>query len=406
MRTPPFIEKLTLSPTISCFAGMMILWISFGVRQSFGLYLIPITQDYGWSRSTFSIAAALLQLFWGCSQPFLVYLSERYIGFGKTIFFSSIIYGIGCIVMQLCSPSQSGLFIFAMGIIVGGAAGGNSFPNILASIGILSVAVSPFAFFLQTVEPVSQEPAPKSVRQSEEQHDPDGFKEAVISNEPQTIGAALKEGFSSLTFWLIILGYSVCGFHVSFIATHLPAYLVGQGIDSSVSAWTVSVLGFGSMIGTVLVGYLCTSYRPKYILAGIYSLRAIILAIFIFVPLSLASVFSFSAIFGFLWLSTVPATTKFVGDVYGHRYLGTMSSITFVGHQIGAFCGAYIGGLEYDVRKSYTRMWYATLAMAIVAAIANYVANDTSLRGHHPQQLPSKAEDEEITQEKPSTLCP
>ncbi|KAK9674998.1 hypothetical protein K7432_016735, partial [Basidiobolus ranarum] len=282
---PAFIEKLTRSAIMSCIAGMMILWVSFGVRQSFGLYMIPITQEYGWSRSTFSIAAALLQLFWGCSQPFLVYLAERYVGFGKTIFFTSILYGIGCIVMQLCSPNQPGLFIFAMGIVVGGAAGGNSFPNVLASIGrrfvrgsdqqsmafgivsafgsfgqgfflpvsnvmihnigwkntllilgILAVAVSPFAFFLQTVEPVSAESTLKSEEKDEEQPNPDEFKEAAISNEPQTISAALKEGFSSLTFWLIILGYSVCGFHVSFIATHLPAYLVGNGLDGSVAA--------------------------------------------------------------------------------------------------------------------------------------------------------------------------
>ncbi|KAK9760680.1 hypothetical protein K7432_015045 [Basidiobolus ranarum] len=151
------------------------------------------------------------------------------------------------------------------------------------------------------------------------------------------------------------------------------------------------------MVGTVLVGFLCTRYRPKHILACIYGLRAVILAIFIFIPLSLATVFSFSAIFGVIWLSTVPATTKFVGDVYGHRYLGTMSSVTFVGHQIGAFCGAYIGGLEYDAHKNYTRMWYATLAMAIVATFANLFANDTSLRGHHPQQIPSH-EDSSMTQ--------
>jgi MFS family permease len=127
-------ERLLKSPTVACIAGSGILWVSFGIRQSFGVFLIPITQDTGWDRSTFSIAAALLQLLWGFSQPFLVYLAERKVGFGKAIFIACIFYAVGCFILYAANQS-AGLFIFGMGVMIGVSAGGNSFPNVLASVG-------------------------------------------------------------------------------------------------------------------------------------------------------------------------------------------------------------------------------------------------------------------------------
>ncbi|KAJ2955130.1 hypothetical protein NQZ79_g8827 [Umbelopsis isabellina] len=403
-------------------------------------------------RSTFSIAAALLQLFWGLSQPFIVFLAERRIGFGKVIFTSCIVYGIGVLILHFCTASLGPLFIVAMGIIVGGAAGGNSFPVVLASIGrqfpqgskkqslafgfvsstgslgqgcflpitnvmiqqlgwkttllvlaILCIAISPLAVFLRTVEQTPPEPTTKPIENkdtcnSSEEKDirsnelgslekAEIVQEEMISNQPQSIGAALGEASKSLTFWLIALGFSVCGFHVSFLATHLPAYLNGRGMDASIAAWSVSILGFGSCFGTAVMGWLCSKYRPKYLLSCLYWSRAVMLAIFFWVPLSLTTIFVFSVIFGVLWLSTVPVTTKFIGDVFGFRYLGTLTSLTFIGHQIGAFCGAYIGGVEYDASGSYSHMWYASFALALFAGCANFFADDTTLRGHHPQKV-------------------
>jgi MFS family permease len=127
-------ERLLQSPTVACIAGAGILWVSFGIRQTFGVFLIPITQDTGWDRSTFSIAAALLQLFWGFSQPFLVYLAERKVGFGKSIFIACIFYAVGCFILYAANQS-AGVFIFGMGVVIGVSAGGNSFPTVLASIG-------------------------------------------------------------------------------------------------------------------------------------------------------------------------------------------------------------------------------------------------------------------------------
>lgn len=134
LEKPSLLQRLVHSPLMSCVAGSAILWVSFGIRQSIGVFLIPITSETGWDRSTFSVAAALLQLLWGFSQPFLVYLAERKVGFGKTIFASCIFYAVGCFILY-ASDRSAGLFIFALGVVIGVSAGGNSFPNILASIG-------------------------------------------------------------------------------------------------------------------------------------------------------------------------------------------------------------------------------------------------------------------------------
>ncbi|KAI8082385.1 major facilitator superfamily domain-containing protein [Thamnidium elegans] len=434
-------QRLIRSPLVSCMAGCIILWVSFGIRQTFGVFLIPITEETGWTRSTFSIAAALLQLLWGFSQPFLVYLAEGKVGFGKTIFIGSIFYAVGCF-MLYASNQASGLFIFAMGAVIGISAGGNSFPNVLASIGrrfpqnskqqsmafgivssfgslgqccflpiarallnsigwrmsfivfgIMMAALAPLAYYLQTVPPIPALPdniKTKNLVKSSDSISGENATEKVTELEvteqdefecrpledisAPDIKTALKEAFSSPTFVCITLGFSVCGFHIAFLSTHLPAYIQDNGIDSSLAAWTISIMGLGSMFGTIGTGYLVTFIKPKYVLMGIYGLRTVLLVIITFIPLSVTTVIVFSVFFGFLWLSTVPPTTKFVGTVFGHRYLGTLTSITFVGHQIGAFLGAYVAGVVYDKTHSYERMWYGSLAVSIFAVLVNFCA--------------------------------
>lgn len=283
-------QRLLNSPLMACIAGAAILWVSFGIRQTVGVFLIPITSDTGWDRSTFSIAAALLQLLWGFSQPFLVYLAERKIGFGKGIFVACVFYATGCFILY-ASNRSAGLFIFALGVVVGVSCGGNSFPVVLASIGrrfpqnskyqsiafgivssfgsfgqccflpiaramltsigwrmafvvmgIIMVVLSPLAYFLQTVPPKPAELATatavsdhnKSNTMDEEknpaeiiQHDAEEAKDRPFEDiSAPDIQTALKEAFTNPTFIFITLGFSVCGFHISFLATHFPAHLV------------------------------------------------------------------------------------------------------------------------------------------------------------------------------------
>ncbi|CEP15744.1 hypothetical protein [Parasitella parasitica] len=429
-----FNQRLLNSPVMACIAGSVILWVSLGIRQTFGVFLIPITEDTSWDRSTFSIAAALLQLSWGFSQPFLVYMAERKVGFGKTIFIACIVYATGCFILY-ASNHSSGLFIFGMGIVVGISAGGNSFPNVLASVGrrfpqnskyqtisfgivssfggfgqccflpiaralltsigwrmsfvvmgVIMVAFSPLAYFLQTIppKPAEIETAKKesTVFGDEEmntseviQHDVEEERDRPMEDiSAPDIKTALVEALTNPTFIFITLGFSVCGFHIAFLSTHFPAYLEDNGINPSLAAWTISILGLCSTAGTILSGYLSSLISPRFVLMGIYGLRAVLMIIVVFIPISVTTVLVFSVFFGFLWLSTVPATTKFVNEIFGQKYLGTLTSITFVGHQIGSFLGAYIAGVVYDTYNRYERMWYGSIAIAVFGVVANFLA--------------------------------
>ncbi|ORE03527.1 MFS general substrate transporter [Rhizopus microsporus var. microsporus] len=438
-------QRLIDSPIVACVCGSAILWISFGIRQTFGVYLIPVTHETGWSRSTFSIAAALLQLLWGFGQPFIVYLAERKIGFGKTIFFASIFYAVGCFILYASSQSP-GLFIFGMGVVIGISVGGNSFPIVLASIGrrfpqnskyqsiafgivssfgsfgqclflpiargmidtigwrlslvisgVIIAALSPLAYFLQSVPPKPAERASKedieetsttstvSEKETTEKKVNDKEeKQPVVDISAPNIKTALKQAFTSPIYIFITLGFSVCGFHIAFIATHFPAYLQDRGIDSSLAAWTISIIGLGSTFGTILAGYLCTVVQPRFVLMSIYLLRAVLIVILLFLPTTVASTVVFSVLFGPLSLSTVPPTTKFIGDSFGHKYLGTLTSISFIGHQIGSFLGAYVSGVIYDRTHDYSRMWYGSFAVAILAVGANFLAGFAPIVNRKP----------------------
>ncbi|KAL9543208.1 hypothetical protein MBANPS3_008219 [Mucor bainieri] len=428
-------DKLQRSRLMSCIAGAVVLFASFGIRQTIGVFLVPVTSDTGWDRSTFSLAAGIFQLFWGFSQPFLVYFAERKFGFGKSIFASCVLYAVGLLIVY-ASPVSSGLFIFAYGIVTGFASGGNSFPIVLASIGqrfaqkskeqaiafglvssfgslgqvvFLPVAremvvtigwrlsfivfgafmgvISPLAYFLQTITPPSPPATFKPsisydseklgidetfTEKGQEQHLESQPKQANLDGtiqrkEPEDIKSALKEALTSPTFLMITLGFSVCGFHVTFLATHFPAYLQDQGVDPSIA-------GAGSMIGSIGAGFITGFISPRITLTFVYLLRAILIAIFVFIPTTETTAIIFSCLFGFLWLSTVPVTTKFIGDVFGHKFLGTLTSVSFCGHQVGSFLGSLLGGVLLDTQKSYTSMWYGSLALALLAVIANFFA--------------------------------
>ncbi|KAI8062870.1 major facilitator superfamily domain-containing protein [Gongronella butleri] len=445
MKASRWVQPWMNSPLAACLAGCLILWASFGVRQSIGLFQIPVTTSTGWDRTKFSIASAMLQLMWGVFQPFVVYFAERTSSHGRVIFASCLCFAASSFMMFGSPASSPGLFIFGAAF-QGLSAGGNSFPIVLSSIGrrfdlssktrnvafgvvsafgsmgqfaflpmgramiasigwrdtflvfgLLLVFSAPFAIFLQTLPMQATSNVEGKSEKSPEKAAGDIEKAPKIKDEPDeltiedvmprkkelpqdpSIGYVLKRAFMSPTFLLITLGFTVCGFHVSFIATHVPAYLEDNGISLTLAAWVVSILGLGSAVGTALSGTACSYLEPKYILSIIYIGRVVMIAIFIFVPLTVATMFAFAVVFGLLWLSTVPATTAFVGRVFGNKYLGTLTSITFVGHQIGAFCGAFLGGLVYDSHHSYLPMFYASLALGIVAAGANLVAQTSPI---------------------------
>lgn len=320
------IQWMLGSVWIASIAGALILWVSFGVRQAIGLFLLPVTTETGWDRTSFSIAAALMQLMWGCGQPFVVYLGERKFGFGKVIFASSLLYATSSWIMYGSPTSSPGVFIFASAL-QGLAAGGNSFPIVLASVGqriptgskyksivfglvssfgsfgqccflpmgramisslgwrwtfmtfgkcdrqkdavlticlvgLMMAVMSPLSMFIQTIPPQKQEPDHATVPVDEEKRVTAKLEQEVaefekpkvaVNHDDMSLVQTLKFAFASPTFILITLGFSVCGFHVAFLSTHLPAYLVSSRPKKSVPEKAGFKLFFFCMARLIMV---------------------------------------------------------------------------------------------------------------------------------------------------------
>jgi predicted MFS family arabinose efflux permease len=206
------------------------------------------------------------------------------------------------------------------------------------------------------------------------------------------IRAAIREAGGHRGYQLLTCGFFVCGFHVAFIATHLPSYINTFEFDPIVGATALSLIGFFNIIGGLLAGYLGGRYRKKYLLSGIYLARAAVITLFMIAPKSELSVWLFGASFGVLWLSTVPLTSGLVGDVFGARYMATLFGFVMFSHQIGAFFGAWLGGLSYDLTGSYTAVWLMAVALGLLAAVLHWPISDRPLaETRRPQPAPKQA---------------
>jgi predicted MFS family arabinose efflux permease len=210
-----------------------------------------------------------------------------------------------------------------------------------------------------------------------------GFRESdrriALSSDRQTIGDAIHEARAHSGYWLLNARFFVCGFHVAFVATHLPAYLADSGLPPSVSAWALAMIGLFNIFGSYTFGALGGHFRQKWVLAAIYFARALVIAAFLLLPLSNVSAVAFGAAIGFLWLGTVPLTGGLVARVFGVRYLSMLYGVVFASHQVGAFFGAWGGGWAYDVLGSYESVWIASIALALFAAVVHLPIKDQPL---------------------------
>ena len=197
---------------------------------------------------------------------------------------------------------------------------------------------------------------------------PSGF-ENVEKSSDQSFKEALTEAFKTKSYILLVSGFFVCGFHITLVGTHVPKYVIDRGLEDWTAAAILSLIGLFNIFGSLLSGYLSVKMSKKIILSGIYFLRGISIILFIFTPASNFSAFLFGASFGFLWLSTVPATSGIVAHMFGTKYLGLLYGIVFLSHQIGSFFGAYLGGLFHDLYGSYDYAWYLAIALSVFAAI-------------------------------------
>ena len=388
-------------PAVVLFCAMVLLALNMGVRQTGGLFLEPMTQDLGITRTSFALAIAIQNLLWGVLTPVFGVLADRY-GTGRWLALGGVIYALGLLIMGL-GASEASLHLGA-GIFIGFAVSACGFPLVLSAVArafperrrsmALGVAATggsvgqflllPFtqviigemgwvgALMVLAALAILIVPFAAALT---------GRPEASAGEEsaPSGIRAAIDEARNHRGYLLLSGGFFVCGFHVAFIATHLPAYINSFDFDPQVGATALGVIGFFNIIGGLLAGYLGGRFRKKYLLSGIYLARALTITLFMIAPKSELSVWLFSASFGVLWLSTVPLTSGLVGDVFGPKYMATLFGFVMFSHQIGAFFGAWLGGLSYDLTGSYTAVWLMAVALGLLAALLHWPISDRPL---------------------------
>lgn len=375
-------------------AGSLILCLALGIRQGFGLFLTPITSELGIGRGSFALAIASQNLLWGGVQPFVGMIADRY-GSGRVLAGGATLYILGLLVMAGGSPLALNL---GAGLLVGLGLSGVSFAVVLGAVGrlvaperrmtalALASAGGSLGQFLmipatqgllaafgwqQALFALALCVTPMFILGSKLRGRSD-----VASDGSSPLGA-LKQAFGHSGYVLLTLGFFVCGFHVVFIAVHLPAYLVDLGFEASLGAKALTLIGLFNIFGTYAWGQIGGKYRKKTMLALLYALRAITLALFIFLPKSELSVLLFAGSMGALWLGTVPLTSGLVGDIFGVRYVSTLFGMVFFGHQVGAFCGAWLGGFVFDRTGSYNAVWLTALGLSLVAMVIHLVLRDS-----------------------------
>jgi predicted MFS family arabinose efflux permease len=373
---------------IAC-AGLAMT-IVLGIRHGFGLYLQPMTLDLGISRETFAFAIALQNMIYGFSQPLTGMIADKF-GAARVMAGGTVLYAIGLV---LISHSTSGMELnLSAGLIVGTAMGCCGFSTVYGVIGrtvapekrstamgIVGAAGSLGQFLMLPygqvlINHLGWQQAllvlavtvlvllPLSAALVE---DP-AAREKTPSK--QSSPAALREAFSHRGFILMCLSYTVCGFQLLFVSVHFPAYLIDQKMTPATGMIALALIGLFNTAGSYTWGWLGGRYTKKYLLATLYFTRAMVVMAFILAPLSPMSVYLFSAALGFLWLGTAPVTSALIAQIFGPRYLSTLSGCAFMFHQVGSFLGVWIGGRIFDTTGSYTLMWWIIIAAGVVAAL-------------------------------------
>ena len=405
-------EKNTSIFTPVLIGGSLILLISFAIRSTFGLFQIPIAEEFLWARSEFSMAIAIQNLAWGIGTPLFSAFAEKF-GDRKAITLGLILYAIGVFISSSASSPEAHQFL---NILIGFGIAGSGFGPILAvvgrtaspekrslALGITTAAGSvgqvvgpPFAAGLLDIMPWSSVfvvfaiisiltiilvPLLKS--------EPKISKKEVESN----LSDALKDAFKDPTYTMLFLGFFSCGFQLAFITAHFPAFIAeasspiiqGSLISivcnsvASLGALSIALIGLFNIIGSIAAGAMGKYYTKKYLLSIIYAGRTIAAIAFIMLPITPTSVVVFSIVMGSLWLATVPLTSGIIGYIYGLKFMGTLYGIVFLSHQIGSFVGVWLGGLFYDIYGSYDIVWWVGIGVGAFSAIIHLPVKEKPL---------------------------
>ena len=388
---------------ITLISACVIILISMGLRQTFGLFFKAFEEGIGCTRTEFGLAIGIQMLFWGMFAPLFGIIADKF-GGNKAVFFGFIIFGLG-IYMLYSGPNTGIFFQISLGVLIGIALGataigvpvsevGKHFPNETRTIatGLVTAAAS-VGYFLS---PLFTQYSLGEVGWIQTLKyfmifiglgliaslfllTNKTMIDSTQADRAQTFTSAIKEAFSHKGYVLLVLGFFVCGFQITLVGTHIPGYMQDRGMGGWSATIILALIGFFNIFGTLSMGYLGTKYKKKNLLSILYFLRAISICIFIFSPPSMLNSIIFGVTFGLLWLSTVPPTNGIVAQIFGTKYLSTLFGIVFLCHQFGAFTGAFLGGYFFDKFGSYDYAWYMAIGLSIFATLIHYPIDEKKI---------------------------
>ncbi|CAK1878441.1 putative MFS family arabinose efflux permease [Vibrio crassostreae] len=362
--------------------------------------MMPISEHFGTGREFFSFAIALQNLLFGVFQPFVGMAADKW-GARRIIIAGACAYGLGLLLTSI--STESSMLYVSLGALVGLGLSATSYVIVLGAVakvvpaehaakafglttaagsfgmfavipgaqymlnefdwqsamqvfGVLCCLMISFALFMR---------APKAASSKQAQ-----------AEDNQTLKEALSEAFSNKSYWLIHAGFFVCGFHVMFIATHLPSYLADKNLPASSAAMALAYVGIFNIFGSYFWGVMGDKFSKRHVMSALYLVRTVVIGAFVTLPVTESTAAIFGAAIGFCWLGTVPLTSGLVRQIFGARYLSTLYGLVFFTHQVGSFLGAWVGGRIYDYYGSYELIWWSTVVLAFAAALIHLPIND------------------------------
>ncbi len=375
--------------------------LTMGTRQTMGLFLGPLNTSTGLGIGSISLAFAFGQLWWGLTQPFAGALADR-IGGGRVLFAGAVLVALGTFITPLMT-STAGL-IFAIGVLAAGGAGmagpsvlmavtnrlvpagnsgmamgivnaGGSFGQfVMAPLAAVLMASLGWASAMQVLGLLVLLALPAAfILKGSPTH------AGAAAARPLPARQAMRQALSTPSYWMLAGGFFVCGFHVAFLATHMPGVIAACGLPAPVGAWALGLIGLFNIVGSIAMGWAVGRWRMKSLLALVYATRALAVLIFLLAPKTELVVLVFAAVMGLTFLSTVPPTAGLVAKFFGTSNMALLFGLVMLAHQIGGFLGAWLGGQVYDVTGSYDWVWYADIVLAVGAALINLPIREARL---------------------------
>ena len=385
--------------------GCVIILISFAIRSSFGVFQIPIAEEFNWLRSEFSLAIALQNLAWGIGQPIFSAIAEK-IGDRRAIILGGFTYAFGLLLSSAAVTPQAHQFYE---ILVGFGVAGTGFGVILAVVGRASSEKNrSMSLAIATASGSAGQVLGAPIGELLLNYMPWQsvflifsitilstllllpFMRVSVANTPRDVTQSMRELVGKAvvdpSYSMIFLGFFSCGYQLGFLTAHFPAFVtemcnpilpttaiynLGITSTSALGAISISLIGLANIAGTLGAGYLGKTYSKKYLLSSIYLGRTMVCTVFILAPITPVSVVLFSLLMGSLWLATVPLTSGLIAQIYGLRYMGTLYGIVFFSHQLGGFMGIWLGGRLYDVYGNYNLVWWIGIAVGAFSALVH-----------------------------------